>query len=172
MTTVIKPTNEERPKTQVLTDALEQLAEYRGVYDRAKAQHDAALDAWKNANKDMIDRMEQAKADVAEVDEAVREFALEIYGETMETKPADGVEIKQVDTAIIEVSAATDWARANMPALLTLNNRAYEKVLREVQASKLLSGLMDMPGVVRTEPKVYVARDLSAYLESRDDRSD
>src|SRR3990170_3162665 len=54
---------------------------------------------------------------------------------------------------------AVSQARAHMPVLLSLDLRAYEKVLREVRASKLLSELIVMPGLLDEEPRATVGRD-------------
>lgn len=151
-----------------LKDQMTQLAEARAQYERIKARHDDELTAWKAAHQAMIDEMEQAKAALDTAESAARDMALAAYAETEQTRPAPGVTIKLFDTVAVDSSEARTWALANMPVLLTLDMRAYEKVLREVSGSKLLTGLFGtMPGYVTQEPKATIDRDLSYLLPAR-----
>lgn len=158
-----------KPITTDLTAELAALAKARADYEAAKAVLDAQRAAWEAEHQAEIDRVATLKHELAAREESAREAALQRYGETLDTKPVDGVEIKLYDTVTVDPDAATAWARTHMPALLVLDMRAYEKVLREVRSSKLLSGLMTMPGDVVKTPKATLARDLSMYLEGGND---
>lgn len=154
-----------------LTAELAALAQARADYDAAKAALDAARAEWEAERQVEFDHVAALKRALETREEAAREAALRLYGETLETRPAEGVEIKLYDTVTVDPDAATAWARTHMPALLVLDMRAYEKVLREVHNSRLLSDLLAMPGVVVKTPKATLARDLSLYLEGNNGHS-
>ena len=151
--------------TKALEALRADLALARQKHDEKKADLDEARAAWEEAHRTLIESERQLRDDAKTADDAFREAALEAYAIDPENrKPVEGVEVKLWDAINIEASEAETWARANMPALLVLDDKAYKKVLKEVNASKTLSSIIAMPGMVRQEPKVSVSRDLSAYV--------
>ena len=110
-----------------LKEQMTQLAEARDQYERIKALHDKKLAEWKAANESLIEEMEQAKTALDTAESVARDMALAAYAETEQTRPAPGVTIKLFDTVAVEPAEARTWALANMPVLLALDMRAYER---------------------------------------------
>jgi hypothetical protein len=147
-------------QTPSLTDKVTELATAKQRQDELQAQYDAAKVAFEATHKQLLDDLAAAKQTTSTLDTEVRELALA----SGEKKPHDAVEIKTWDECEFDPTEAVNWCRLYMPALLELNTKAYDKVLREVVNSKTLSGILTMPGKVVEKPKASVARDLTAYL--------
>lgn len=148
-----------------LKEQLKELAQARQQYTQKKAELDALREQFNEQHAVLIAEVETLSAAQKEADETCRGVGLVEYLRTKNNKPLQGVEIKLWDTATFDPLEALQWCRVNMPALLTLNSKTYEKVLRERANSKnLREALPDMPGHVTEEPKVSLARDLSGYL--------
>jgi hypothetical protein len=154
----------------MLTDLLSQLAQAR-IEAKAVEEKLAALKkAFEEQNAELIAEVNAKDLALQEIDHAVRENVMDMYGLNGEVKPAAGVEVKQMDKADFVPDAARAWAISNVAALLTLDTKAYDKLLREVRSNKTLTAVFgSMPGEVVKEPKVYVASDLSAYLPKKEE---
>jgi len=153
--------------TRSLETLLHELAEARRLYDTAKAELDAKRLEWEAEHSSDIVHVESLKGLLDRTDRAAREAAERHYEDTGESKPAPGVEVKIVEVPVFEPVDAAAWARQYMPGLLTLDEKAYGKVLREVTNSKTLTAVLPaMPGLMVADAKAYLARDLSAYLEA------
>lgn len=141
------------------------LAQARAAHDTKKATLDALRQQFEQQHADLIAEVDTLKEAESAADADLRDEVLKVYAADLDNKkPLPGLEIKLWDVMDFDKAEAEVWARQNMPALLVLDTSAYKKVLKEVAASKVLSSVIIMPGVVRQEPKVSVARDLSAYL--------
>jgi hypothetical protein len=148
-----------------LEEKLTALAQARAAYEARKATLDAAKADWENANRDLLESVAQLKADMNAADEAVRDEALKAYGESLDTKPADGVTIKQYTVIRAEEPAVRAWAMTYMPALLVPDMKAFEQIRRAVLDHKALADVFPViPGTVVIEPRVTVASNLSQYL--------
>ena len=83
--------------------------------------------------------------------------ALAAYAETGNTVPHEMVKIKMLTTIIYDPNVALEWAvDHNMPDLLKLDSRAFDKVARATSLEFVES---------RKEPRASVTRDLSVYLD-------
>lgn len=143
------------------------LALARQQYEARRAELDAARAAFEADHAELIAEVDSLKEAETVADVDLRDEALKIYAADLDNKkPIEGVEVKLWDVMDFDRVEAETWARANMPALLVLDTAAYKKVLKEVKDSKILSDLIPLPGTVRLEPKVSIARDLSAYLSA------
>lgn len=146
--------------------AVGHLAETRQRYEQAKTSLDAKRATWEAEHQAEIDAVAAYKIQMERYEQVVRDQALEHFRATGEKKPHTAVEIKMWDEAQYNPAEAAGWCQFQMPALLVLDAKAYEKILRAVRDSKTLSDthLATMPGRVVDQPKVSIARDLSAYL--------
>jgi len=87
----------------------------------------------------------------------VRQAAMDAYGATRNKKPHPAAKIGIYQTLSYNSDTARDYAREHLPNVLNLNRRAFEKVAR----------VLDLPFVIiRQEPRVTIARDLTAYLDT------
>jgi hypothetical protein len=146
---------------------LRELAGRRQAYEKAKAEVDAKREAWEAENQPLLLSALAHKTALEHAEATTRTAVEKHYEDTGESKPAPGVEVKIVEVPVFEPADAAAWARQYMPGLLTLDEKAYGKVLREVTNSKTLTAVLPaMPGLMVADAKAYIARDLSAYLEA------
>ena len=150
---------------QELTQKLTELAQARAEHAVAKADLEAKRAAWEAEHASEIAAVREKADKLSAVEEAARDTATRYFVLTGDVKPVAGVEIKMVGEAIYDAAEAERWVRQNMPRLLGFSTNVYDKFLREVKASKVLSGQFpDLPGDMVDDPKPYLGRDLSAYL--------
>lgn len=169
----ITDTTEDTNATRSLETLLHELAEARAKYDAARAELDAKREAWEAQNFPLVDSVVQLKVALENAEATTRSAVEKHYEDTGESKPAPGVEVKIVEVPVFDTVDAAAWSRQYMPGLLTLDEKAYGKVLREVHNSKTLSAVLPaMPGLMVADAKAYIARDLSAYLLEAPDGSD
>lgn len=93
---------------------------------------------------------------LAQAEDQLKSAVLEVYKETEEKKPIDGVEVKIVKTMTYVPAIVLAWCRKNAPTFLIVNKKPFEKT----------AVAMGAPVNVKDEPKCYVAKDLSIYLET------
>jgi hypothetical protein len=149
---------------------IELLAQARLEFEQAKAELDAERKAFDERNAHLISKVESYRKELELRDNSLRDAVLDSFKIDENPKPHDGIEIKQVDSATFDKVAAHQWAISNAAALLTLDVKAYDKLLREVRGNKTLTAVFgSMPGEVVKEPKVYIAGDLSAYLPKKEE---
>lgn len=151
---------------------LTELAQARQHYNEKKSELDALRAEFETKHADLIAEV-STLSDAQKVAEGTcRDLGLVAYFTTQNKKPVAGVEIKLWDVATFDPLEALQWCRVNMPALLMLNAKTYEKVLRERANSKnLRDALPDMPGSVTEEPKTSLATDLSDYLPKEEEKA-
>lgn len=147
---------------------LELLALARSEYEEAKAKLDAARKAFDEQNAALIAEVETKRSNQETQDKIVRDLALGLFANDEIAKPIAGIEIKMVERTEFRYQDANMWAFENARALLALDTKAYDKLLREVRGNKTLTAVFgSMPGEVVKEAKVYIASDLSAYLPKK-----
>lgn len=165
----ITDTTEDINAQRSLETLLHELAEARAKYDAARAELDAKREAWEAQNFPLVDSVVQLKVALENAEATTRTAVEKHYEDTGESKPAPGVEVKIVEVPVFEPVDAATWSRQYMPGLMTLDEKAYGKVLREVHNSKTLSAVLPaMPGLMVAAAKAYITRDLSQYLEAHD----
>jgi|GEM_PF-2438046 len=101
-------------------------------------------------------QLEQVGESLSDAEDQLKSAVLELYEETKEKKPINGVEIKIVKTMTYISAIVLAWCRKNAPTLLIVNKKPFEKTAVEMGA----------PVKVKQEPKCYIAKDLSSYLDS------
>ena len=142
---------------------------HRYEHQTVKAKLDALEAQFKAEHATLIAQVSELDDQAKAAETTLRTAALNAYHATGEKKWIDGVEIKLWDSAEYDPVEALKWCRGNMVALLELNTKAYEKVLRERTNNKTLAEVLpDMPGKVSDEAKPSIARDLAQYLPVED----
>lgn len=148
-----------------LKEQLVLLAATRKAHQEKKAELDALREAFNAQHAELVAEVDRLSGVQKESEETCRNLGLVVFHTTGNKKPFEGVEVKLWDVAAFNATEAEQWCRVNMPALLILNGKAYEKVLRERANSETLKAVLpDMPGDVTEEPKTSLGRDLSQYL--------
>ena len=141
------------------------LATYRDSYDKWSEKKASAMDALNRATERLPELEEVRNCEnrlrvlgeaLERTDRALRACALGEYQATGATAPVEGVTIKKYKTLKYEKLAATVWCRTAAPGLLDLNVKRFE-------AAALA---LECPHVKEVEePKVFIASDLSAFVE-------
>lgn len=148
-----------------LTESIQELAQARKNLQELRTIEDslaievadlAITQKWHAA----ADKRREQEQYITELEWTVRNAALNAYVATGDKTPAGGVTIKIWKDVAYAVDAVTNWARSNMPMLLTLDKVRFEKAAR----SGLLSP--DAPVSIIDDPRAQIASDLSGYLES------
>jgi hypothetical protein len=101
------------------------------------------------------DEAESYKDDLAAVEASARIAILAEYERTQNKAPAKGAGVRVLRKAIYKIADALAWCRANAPALLTVDEKAFVKA--------------DLPGSpiewIET-PSATLATDLSMYEDA------
>jgi len=102
------------------------------------------------------DRLREHKAIVSDFETQVRNAALIEYRSSGNKAPTDGVSVKIYKVLHYDPDVALAWVKENIPSLVveSLDKKGFEKV------STTLGG----PVVVEEDPRVSIARDLSALV--------
>lgn len=130
-------------------------AKMKEMIDNVKQSDDyVAMESWMIINKQSL----------AELDAGIREAAIEDYKVTGNKKPWDGVGIREVTKYDYDLPKAVEWAKQNMPAILTVDKKKFEKVLSVTSPETLPETIK-----VYKETTATIASDLSMYKEDEDE---
>ena len=161
---IIKPIRDlEEADKEKLVELAKGVAEKRQDVEVAKKERDSAGSLLKETAEGKHFELcaehlmkEQEVLIVAE--DQLKSAVLEVYEETKEKKPINGVEVKIVKTMTYISAIVLAWCRKNAPTFLIVNKKPFEKT----------AVAMGAPVDVKDEPKCYVAKDLSSYLADPD----
>jgi hypothetical protein len=148
-----------------------------GILASSRAIADAAQEEGDRLEKAMLATAEgkaltehmtlvrQMREDIKDLETELREKITAVYQATGEKKPAPGLGVRvSVKRAVhYETLAAETWAKANSPAMLVLDTKAFEAWALE-NADRLPSGLVTIDEQEKITPTI--AGDLSEYLTS------
>lgn len=141
------------------------------IVAKSRTTHDAIKDAIKNRRAEFEASIAPllAEAEVAAnilnaAEQAARDAAIAVYEANPDDKkphPALGIRVSK--GYLYEDADATQWAiQHDMPALLKLDRKAFDKLLKD--------GVVDGLDVIEvTNVTATIATDLSAYLTETDD---
>ena len=133
-----------------LEEQIKVVAEARQRAAELKNLRELLLEEWTKANRDLLDKLTQTGAEVAEVEAKLRELTLQAYAETGNKAPAPGVGIRERTVLTYDGKVAFDWAKAHKMAL-KLDTSAFEKIAK----------ISDLDFVaVTTEPIATIATTL------------
>lgn len=94
-----------------------------------KGQRDALWEDWNKANRELLNALIQAGAEVAEVEAMLRELTLQDYAQTGNKTPVEGVGIREVTKLEYDTKVAFSWAVEHTMAL-KLDTSAFEKIAK------------------------------------------
>jgi len=142
-------------RVKALAQARADIARLKGKASTLQAELDQSFTGRELANvKSAIKAMEGGET--VAYDELCAK-ALAAYAETGDTLPHEMVAIKMYTTIIYDSNLALKWAiRHDMPDLLKLDSKAFDKVARASNIDFVEK---------RPEPRASVTRDLSVYLD-------
>jgi hypothetical protein len=98
------------------------------------------------------------KQSLQELDNEIRSAAVLEWEESGNKKPFPGIGIRVTKKFGYDFDKALEWSKENMPALLTLDVKKFEKVLTVSEPAGLSLNIDYVP--IAT-----IAKDLSMYLE-------
>lgn len=151
------------PPPPALHELVAMLGDVRKELDEAERACQWILDAARLSDeyRAAAERAERAKARLEDLESAVKNGALSVYMTSGDKKPAPGVQVKLYTTLEYDYVAALDWARANLPAALSLDKRFFET------HAKAVAGTLPVPCVnVVKVPRVTIARPGKTEPES------
>ena len=133
-----------------LQNQIKQVARARQEAQRLTDEKMAKLKAWEDENQVFLDAVKSASEYRNEQENLLRELTLEVYRETGEKKPVEGVNVKIFQKLLYNQEEAKDWCLEHRVAL-KLDAPVFEKL---AQAEKL-------PFVTITEePRAQIATNL------------
>ena len=130
------------------------VAEAREKASVLKQRRTELLDEWNRVNQELLDSLTQAGADVAVVEQELREMTLLAFYQTGDKAPVKGVGIREMTKLEYDAGVAYSWALEHRIAV-KLDVSAFEKIAK---ASPL--------DFVKThqEPIATIATDLSSVV--------
>jgi len=161
-----------------MQNLIEKLARARQI----EMQYDDELEALESAIEALIKERydselrrvrllrETAKADVADVEGAIRAAALDAFSATGDKRPHPAVGIREMTRLEYDEGEAIFFCRRAAPNALKLDRRAFEKIAKlGIEAG----GPFDLDFVtIRKEPQAAIARDLSAYMGDKENKGE
>jgi len=149
--------------TPTLTDSLHDLAEARHRLEVLRtserqlqtiATDNLEYIVWQKA---VVERRLQEMA-VDDKERQLRRDAAQAYRSDWSGDLPDGITIKKHTELVYDPKVADTWARVNVPALMVLDTRTFEKAARA-------GTLPGAPVQLVEDVRATIASDLSAYLE-------
>ncbi len=119
-----------------------------------------ALQAWGDANRELLEFCQEAKTKREKAEEALREAGLKEYEVTKDKHPIPGTEIKVSVKLVYEPETALAWAIEHKQAVrpASLNAKEFEAIVK---------AMAEKPDFVtmKEEAKATLASDMAAVLE-------
>ena len=138
------------------------LAQARARLNEAKSAREALLAAVTDSAdyKLQLEFITQAQADIETATAAIKDEALGAWTATGSKKPHPAIGIKVMTKLVYGYTEATDWAKDNAPAMLTLDAKLFEAFAKTAAAKKQPLSFVGYNEV----PTVTIASDLSEYM--------
>ena len=134
------------------------VAEAREKASVLKQRRTELLDEWNRANQELLDSLTQAGADVAVVEQELRDMTLLAFYQTGDKAPVKGVGIREMTKLEYDAGVAYNWALEHKMAV-KLDIPSFEKIAK---ASPL-----DFVRVYQ-EPIATIATDLSSFVAGQE----
>lgn len=127
----------------------------------AKAKVDTALEGFRDANIELFEAEESAKANLATCDQAVRDAILVEYWATKEKQIGYGCTVRVSEKPVYDPAQALEWAKINARVYVvpeSLDAKGFDKLCKDEAVR---------PAFVSVEQSVTptIASDLSGALE-------
>ena len=148
-----------------LKSKLRELASYRRALEENQAWEETREEKLKALPEyQELEKIREEKAQMKDLINALRdeinELTLEIYQETGEEKPVNGVGIRVYKKLVYDPTDAFDYCMESLPAALKLDKRTFEKYVKGVQEVQPLDFVS-----TKENPRPTIDRDLGEYLE-------
>lgn len=121
---------------------------------KLKQQRDVLLEAWAKNNQGLLDDLTQAGANVAVLEQVLRNMTLRVFLETGNKSPVKGVGIREMTRIEYDTAVALSWALEHKMAV-KLDVSAFEKI-----AKTSPMGFVN----IWQEPQATIATDLSGFV--------
>ena len=139
-----------KERMRKLAEAREKLAE---IHSRRKEKQEELLSDLEY--QELIQAEEEQERIVEQCDSCVRDDALREFESTKNKHPFPWANIRVQTNLIYDDSEALEYCKEHLGAAISLNRKVFESVARSI----------DLPLVnKKTEPKVYIDKDLSEHL--------
>ncbi len=110
---------------------------------------------WEDEHRSLLDTLNYAIARKNTHEDYLRELTIQVYTETGNKKPCEGVAIREVTKLDYEPSLALEWAKKSGLAL-KLDTSVFEKIMRADPADFV---------IVRIEPQATISTELKVEEE-------
>jgi len=109
--------------------------------------------------KELSEKEKSLKQETTELESSIKDEALFWYRQTGNKKPCDGVGIRVMTRVNYNSEDAIDWCITQLPSALTINEKTFERVIKQLQ---------DVPEFVSIEeyPTTTISSDLSCWRTS------
>jgi len=138
-----------------LQNQIKQVARARQEAQRLTDEKMAKLKAWEDENQVFLDAVKVASEYRNEQENLLRELTLEVYAETGEKKPCEGVAIREVTRLDYDPKEALKWAMSHQIAL-SLDKKAFEGLQKATPLEFVK---------VSVEPQATIATDLTGVIK-------
>lgn len=154
----MEPLTVTEPSLADLDDEVKGLARERARLAELETEWAERRKAFEIENEKLLSAITEKRALVTQYERNVRDMAYALADQRGEMRPHPAILTKHVRIPIYEPVEAVAWAIShNMPDMIDLKKRAYEKAL--------LSGLAsDMPGQVIDDFQVTIKADLNPFV--------
>ena len=136
-----------------------QYAFSRAIYEATQGVLNDRRACFEGENAELIAVVATRAEDLKQLESAIRAQAIAEFLATGQKKLGGGVGIRENKRAQYDLAAARVWAEEKRPDLITLDAKAYEKVLKSDGRDPF------MPGDIVLEPSATIPTDLSAWLD-------
>lgn len=142
---------------QTLQEHAVRIDALRRVNTWLKRQHDRALEEFKRSQAVLLAEMERNEQALDAAEEAARDAVLTAYKESGQKSPGYGFSVRVRRDVEYDPELVRSWAFANMPALLKLDEKQFDRAV--------LAGVAICPHAdILETPQATIATDLSKYL--------
>ncbi len=122
---------------------------------RAETTLKEARSAWEQDHIVLLTTVEEARAAQEAAEAALRQAVLAIFTQDGNKHPHPATGVRVTNRLVYDPQAITTWARENLPAVLVLDVKTFERVAPHLM----------VPGVSTVEePIATIAQDLAAWL--------
>lgn len=122
---------------------------------RAETTLKAVRSAWEQDHVTLLATVEEARAAQEAAEAALRQAVLAIFAQEGNKHPHPATGVRVTSRLVYDAQTITEWARENLPAVLVLDVKTFERVAPHLM----------VPGVSTVEePIATIAQDLATWL--------
>jgi hypothetical protein len=122
---------------------------------QAESTLKTARSAWEQDHAALFTTVEEARTAQEAAEAALRQAVLTIFAQDGNKHPHPATGVRVTSHLVYDAQSITEWARENLPAVLVLDVKTFERVAPHLM----------VPGVSMVEePIATIAQDLAAWL--------